>query len=1001
VIGYPLGYHGSTLRGEMSSDRDIVGVLGVKRIIASTSETKDNQHGVVTFSIPSGDIVKTYNNNTTRALTRSIIPSDFVAKPRMFAALIWEPAAFAGATGDFATITRPDGYVIRMVGEYIREVSISSGVLNTNVFATSGLLEENGSEIRAALYYLEEMNDGITPSEVAKELWLGEPIIPGDPTSPRRIRSTLIKWGRQAYRYARYIEMVTRGKRDYVNRTNAEIAKLSGTEKIELQRRVTIVGSACVNLWNGVRQILTNGIMPYWLPHTESLLGTPVTGDAIPPINPSRVSNFKTVYDGSSTTAELDADTNSFLTELANWQQLRYDRTMCADPRGVRPVWGGVTTRVAHEARRWGVIVDTAVGDDLGRPQLADASANVYVGAQYTYVPVRQFSDLDPPVDPVDNQTVTQGLDFRIPDGEGFSYYNNHHTVYGYILYLITIILRYYATAQIVVEGQVREIRQDVEYMLTVNKITNCGSGQPDPFPLLLMLLDFLAPLSESDVNDALGVPKTDIHHRRRMLDAIQSGATPGELAALAIPDALCRGIRAPPSLDQIRRPFPPIRDFDLYQGHSWNVGPTLEFDGHMQEAPTESALAYYAAYHFLNEVRSNSNSSTIVESLMGIFLKNNASITTDPRHDKYTPYTAIVALSHELASARSLRSTDSNKTMSDRSKEETFGSKDVVPTLTNSLGGYPVFADWKLLEALARGFVTSVDSTGVSRRVRFEPLSRRWKRLPFSMPYHVATQCVPLVPGVSAPIPGGINDHEWARFIMNISAVGGIMRPHNTGIANNNGVEVERYTYNVGLNRTKASVISDYIFRGLSELLLPEPFNYTNYGNMETMKTRQNGLGFYAPSADMVAAFKQLCVAMLHLNAGRITAVGTTVGDIVFASPVFPMFNLEDNFKAVNLIHQSSWEEILAWYKAYKDRIYPADAKPNTVTAYSTNAYYDDDSRTPIPYYNAAIQEPYLSLGLPVVPLTHGQYPHYNPSIDAASKAFFGMPASTLTIKP
>jgi hypothetical protein len=1001
VIGYPLGYHGSTLRGTLSSKATTVGVLGVRRLLVSTSETKDSSHGVVNFSYAAIDVVKPVYSDSTRPMTRQALPATYIVRDRMYAALMWEPAAFANAVGDFATITRPDGYVIRDIRDYTREVSIPSGILNTNIYSKTGNVTD--TDISVALYHLNELN---TPtSKIAKELWFGEYIFPlatagGDSSKDKYIRNSHIRWGRQAYRYAKFIEIVSKGNVDFINQNTNSLTSL---RKTRLTAQVSTVRDACINLWKGVRQILTTGIMPYWLPHTEALLGD-ANGTVAKTNHTRRVKSFKIVYDGERKTADLDANENSFLDEIKTWNQLRYDRTMCHEPRGVRPVWGGMTTRLHHEQRKWCVVADVAdvataldpVNTFIGSASFVNASSMVKHDAagKYSYIPVRQLSDLEGPVNPYAFTATKLGLETRFSTDEDFSQYSNHHVVYGYILYVATIALRYGGGSTFIVEGVNRTISEDVESLLTETRETVCGDA--DPYPLMLLLLDFLAPVSEADAHATSKKNYNDIVIQKRLVDAIMSGMSPGDFHNLEIPDVLARGVRAPPSDDQIRRPFPPIRDFDLYQGHSWNVGPTLEFDGHMHEAPTESALAYYAAYQFVNQVSVSVNKRA-TNAMAGIILHkdNNGNInTTNP---EVIPYTAIVALSHELASARSLRSTDSNKTMSDRMKEETFGASSALATLTNSIGGHPVFANWKVLEAVTRGFITSVDSTGVSRRTRFQPLARGWRRLPHSIPYHVATQCVPLVNGISAPITGAINDQAWAKFISDISSVGGIMRPQNMSA---NGVNVERFDYTTGLNRTKASVLSDYIFHILTyynHFYNYSSGNFTDYGFSELSKDTENLGGGdirYIPSPDLTEAARFVVAPLLHVVAGQIKEVGASITDIVFTPPSYAPFNTE--LYNLRFVSQTSWEDISIWFRAYKDRVYPVDNKPTEFT-YSTNIYLDSDSRTPLTFYNI-LQAPYTSgFGAPGASL----HAHYDPNANAAAKAFFGLPSSILTIKP
>jgi hypothetical protein len=897
VIGYPLGYHGSTLRGALiEGRRRVVSVAGVKRVAVSTTQTRSREAAVVNFMLIRNELVELDPKSATRSTSRAPLAADYVFRPQSIEPLMWEPATLADKPPEFATLARPDGFVIRTLRDYVRTVPLAPEVLTTNPYAIPGVVTDaDVDEIVAHLVVFAS-----PASDAAKRLWAGEEVMPAaSGRSLVRIRGTLIGWGREMFRYAKMIEMVARGDQAFLAERSE--ASLTASELATRTARVTAVKDACVKMWTGIRTVLATGIMPRYGPHQETLGSVSIHDGS----SPAAVSKLNVVYRrGTAGAAHTD---HNFIEEMANWVRLRYDRTMCEDPRGVRPVWGGVTTRVDHELRQWAVIVDPTTG----APDL-DLTKNF---SATKLIPVVQLANLAP----VAEDDIATTHDFAFESDNNFSYYSHHHVVYGYLLYAAAVCLRYAADQQGQFGSNVKSIARDCSQLLTGAEPIACGGSEP--FPLLQLLHDFLSPMSELDLNTAGGSAATGQSQRSRIRSALADGASAAQLAALAIPDPLPRGVRAMSGGDTIRRAFPPMRAFDIHAGHSWGPGPEPFFRASSQESSTESALAYYAAYHFLVEARAKLSQFPIARgALTGPFLMSDNALASTGGAQQILPWNAVVALAHEIATAKIYRSTKLNNLATMNARRDTFGSPTAIVSLATYGAGHPITLSALVVTSMLTGFLTQTQTTGVARETRHTFQQEAFRLMPAKMVLHVGAQSVPLVPGVSTPMFHGINDPQWLRLIADITNIGDMLLPFVADPAD--PTRPAKWALD---RRPKVATIGQWLDFILLHAGDPAPGVGTETdpqrrARMVQLPVSASGPGLFQAAPDVKQWARMIAAALLHrvrplpLNSAATATTQTWQAPDPTAIP-YP--------KALDAyLPQSSYWDVVTWFRANAGKI-------------------------------------------------------------------------------
>jgi len=371
----------------------------------------------------------------------------------------WDPVVDAGSSGVMTT-TRPSGYRVETfefnaeTNEYVYSRCIPVGVENIapDTIYTSGIVPDalsNEIALKLKTWFL-EAEDGV-------RLW-------NSPINASSIR----EWGRGIFRYARMIEMASRGVR---GGTSASSTVAAG-----------IVERSADAIWAGARQILGPGL-PYQyqtsLPEGNTKIVYPLEGVL--------VKNIENVNNENITT--------DFTISTSNWNQLRYDRGHSdvggghsgLPPRSIfnRSVWGGFTSNQARELDLWCMVREPSVVDN---PPSVAGYSRLAVTRLAAFVPKNSSTSLTP--DGSFDLYSKKGGSASSPDtdehafstDEGFSEYVNHHLHYGYLLYAIYISAKYGSRTTI----------NSIKEFISTSRVNSIQTDEP--FPILQVILDIASP---------------------------------------------------------------------------------------------------------------------------------------------------------------------------------------------------------------------------------------------------------------------------------------------------------------------------------------------------------------------------------------------------------------------------------------------------------------------------------------------------------------------------
>jgi hypothetical protein len=846
VASFPVDRYGSQVTS-LPNGSAIRALLGAKYLTHDFEDT--TLDGVrVNFRARQNDVFPKGGNQTDANSQKAL--------------LFWEPI-FNAKQPAMVTITRPSGFRIvkfeiqasattstANTGDYVftRQVGVPSNMQETSLYtrqkgATVGhkAVGDIGDPIVSvdeAIAILDTLDrefsqdtsgasvNGAAPLTNATNdclMWKGYPVWRGQTEESKfRIRARPLDWGRKIYRYARYIEMASRGAAD----SYANFIDSAGNDQSTAV--ATRVVDAATKIWRGVRQALTNGFMPEWDILNEVLRSPGLVSTNINGVE-RQISGFDIAYNGHNpASVSRPADSTTAITQmlaglgytkaeirrarivtyfvdgvaaplvsnlgtlaqmtdagvaaavlaeaantavaatdqlfavdfqrivaqaklsireatfvedaLTTFNQLRYDRAMCEDPRSARSVWGGLTSRFNHELWRWAMVVHP---DDPTDPY-TDAAA--YPGATDA-VRVVQLSNVLQSDDPRD-------VDLRFHEPSGFSYYNDHHVTYGYMLYASYIALRYAKTATSTFPGHGSHvlIGEDIASMLTSESASKSAAratrpahrgdimvcNEPEPFPLAMMLSDFVGAACETDIR--VDRSENVFGMRRR-----------------------CRGARAPRSNDGVDRWFPPHRHFDAYLGHSFATGPAVPYRGQTHEATSEAIVGYLGAYRFLAEFSKFALSQTATEDTPAKWLPSLVGYLYRPARNGYFPQTAFAVLAQELASAGLFRALRHITGTATAALAQTASSGGVAR------GGYPVVRSERFNQAYLAKFVTSACNTGVARGSASEFDQKAYRKFPMAMLLNLGAQLVPI-----CDLTSSINPHTWVTHVTAASEIVG-----------------------------------------------------------------------------------------------------------------------------------------------------------------------------------------------------------------------------------
>lgn len=397
---------------------------------------------------------------------------------------------------------------------------------------------------------------------------------------------------------------------------------------------------------------------------------------------------------------------------VAGFLQLRYDRLHVEDTPATRSIWGGMTTRLSHELRRWALVL-TDAGDapdvsavpyvSVGGPTPTRNGTNVSSSAK-NWIRVIQLSNLD-------RAPSAQLRALAIPHQSNFSYYSDHLRSLGYLFYAASVALRYGGSvtdADFTGYKKPTTVREDMQtfllsttpevYLPASAEATRAELQTPvPPMPLLQLLLEIVGPPSDYQLR-------------------VERGQTPSE----AFRDAggfTARGVIAPiptsgSGRTQQTRSYPPHRQFDVYHGHSWSSGPTAPFHAMLQESPTECAVSYLGAYRLLNELTSPlfatpSAIREIHQTLLGYIYYR----TSDKSSLQLVfPRTIVACLGSEMASMRAFQLPTTGLLTQHQISEMTLSKKAGSHSILRSRAFYTLFAN---------GLLTATSSIGVGRLSR------------------------------------------------------------------------------------------------------------------------------------------------------------------------------------------------------------------------------------------------------------------------------------------
>lgn len=302
VASFPLGYYGSRIDTAKLGNVGIV--VGAKYIMHDFDGTSVS-NVFTNFRVRKQDIVtpKITTQGSKELLT-------------------WEPLFGKDITPDVVTITRPNGfniekykttpdqkYLNRFSLTYTRSIKVEDAMIDPpykhcySPNADQLAAKKNGDPIisvQDSVNIITSLNrefcedttssptDGSGVGTNATNdclLWRGYSIVPCETDKfKNRIRTRPLEWGRRIYRYARYIEMATKGEAppfapgSFVDPT---------TNNDNSPLVIAVVTDAAIKLWLGVRAALTYGFVPEWEVLSEIIREHSGNNECKPVTNPT------------------------------------------------------------------------------------------------------------------------------------------------------------------------------------------------------------------------------------------------------------------------------------------------------------------------------------------------------------------------------------------------------------------------------------------------------------------------------------------------------------------------------------------------------------------------------------------------------------------------------------------------------------------------------------------------------------------------------------------
>lgn len=836
VAAFPLREFGSTLdEAKIPGASMIVAAVGVKSATQDFQGTTDGDTRV-NFRVPASN---------------AVFPPTATNSAGSKAVLAWDPLFGPGGTPDIVTITRPNGYrivrytpgagtVASAVGAsaagspseyaYTRIVSNQPGVFNSTIYTqrftptpaqitarepgTPILSVDDCADVVTALNA--EFSDPILGSDGQPDndsyMWRGYEITRGA-TSDLRIRGDVLEWGRQSYRYARYIEMASRGApgpyTGFINSDGVDQSAFIASG----------IADAAVKLWRGVRTALTSGFLPPWdlltnyvrAPSPPSDLtgfdvsyaganGAPalsrnatdltgIVGLLIanhvtdPTVKAARIATY--TYDGSTSSAALmtTLEKLALITPVGASAAAAKEQDLAAGPLNATSIMFASDFIEFGEWAQAAIRAEAFVFDyyvNFGQLRYDRAMCEDVRGTRSVWggLTSRISHELWRWALILEDQADVPEITGRAPtDGYTGGATGPLNSV-GYRVVQLRNIpqplnsnaidarftepagFSFYSNHHRSYGYLLYAAYVALRYAPAATFVPDGGSGSVTIAEDIMSLLtsakvttraDGLSLLPDSACNTPEPYPLFQM-----LLDILSPAceydvrASRGE--SLVGVDRSCQGVASPSAPDGVSRVYPAHRHFDAYSGHSWEPGAEMPYPQLYQEASGEAVLAYLGAYRFLNEIRNYDlmRARTLATPLRLPFM---VGYLFDSASTGYFPRVAYAILAQEAAASEMYRST-----------RPLAGAAMKALALTaagSGRFGYPVVASDAFLEAEMSKFISISFNTGIGRASVYTFMSLAYRSFPPKFLIELGSQLVPLT-----DVSYYLNSNTWSSLI-------------------------------------------------------------------------------------------------------------------------------------------------------------------------------------------------------------------------------------------